>query len=66
MLDKHIKKELGAMSKKLDRLITLNEDLISSFLILKGVSQQEIRKIIGVDMKRITHISKQIKATYKK
>lgn len=56
----------NSSEKNSDRLIRLMEDGLTSFLILEGVGQQEIRRIVGVDLKRVTHVSKQLKLTLKR
>lgn len=49
------------LNRKLDRLVALNEDSLIIQLILKKVGLREIRKILGVDIRRITRISREIK-----
>lgn len=54
------------LNRKLDRLVALNEDSLIIQLVLNKLGLREIRKILGVDIRRITRISKEIKQATKK
>lgn len=64
--DKGDKMAENNLERKLERMTEVFEDGLISFLILEGVGKQEIRKIVGVMLTRITRVSKQLKRTLKK
>jgi len=52
--------------KQLDKLVALNENSIIIELALRGIPQQDIRKIVKCDMRQVTKISKPVKKVLKK
>jgi hypothetical protein len=50
------------VARKLDEVIALLEDTIIFQAMQSGVSGGAVRKFLGVDMNRVTHVSKMLKA----
>lgn len=64
---KKISTELDSnIIKRIDRLIEVNENSMIIDLVLRGVPQQEIRKIVQCKMGRITRLLKPVNAYAKK
>lgn len=67
---KKVKKSSGEIKntpeKLLERLIEVTENSMVINLILKGIPQQEVRKMVQCDMRRITKLIKPVKKYIKK
>lgn len=51
----------GEVATLLRSLISLTRDALICSLLLEGISQQQVRQIVGVDMNRVTRIAKSLK-----
>jgi ElaB/YqjD/DUF883 family membrane-anchored ribosome-binding protein len=51
------------ISRRLDRIIELLEDVFILQGSMAKMKRQELRRVVGLDMKRVNRISKHIKAS---
>lgn len=49
------------VSERLDTMIRLLEDLFIVQAVKAGINKEELRKILAIDRKRVTRISKHMK-----